>query len=130
VRKSHDLLWIYNVFLICRVFVRSLNSLVLYHLVPLSDMSQATTTTTTWTVSKYSRCYVNHAAVTSGDWQHYTTPIIHLLLERTIGNDGSLVAIRLRVMWKMHGSNSASVVGEEVVFASTPRCDAYMRSFG
>ncbi len=68
-------------------------------------MSQATTTATTWTVAKYSRCYANGLALTSNDWQHYTTPTMHLTLERTTASDGAIVSVRLRVVWRLDDAN-------------------------
>ncbi|KAF8635204.1 hypothetical protein AX17_003980 [Amanita inopinata Kibby_2008] len=74
-----------------------------------SEMQTAhtTTTTSTYTIHKYSRSYPT-GVQTYSDWQHFTNPEIRLILDvkRSIKSD--LEGVRLRIIWFMNNNDDHS----------------------
>lgn len=89
-------------------------------------MSHSTTATATYVISKYSRSYPSNAAQTqsnydasASDWQHFTNPVIRLILDTKKSSSGDLESVRLRILWQMSAGNMDDVSNQpEVVFAS------------
>ncbi|KAF8160754.1 hypothetical protein B0H34DRAFT_857339 [Crassisporium funariophilum] len=83
-------------------------------------MSHSTTGTATYVLSKYSRSYpvkrtslAQHGQEISSDWQHFTNPVIRLVLDVKKANTTELESVRLRILWQMDcvidGSNNSDV---------------------
>ncbi|KZT10671.1 uncharacterized protein LAESUDRAFT_692923 [Laetiporus sulphureus 93-53] len=83
-------------------------------------MSRSTTATTTYTLVKYSRSYGQHNA--SGEnneqeWQHFTNPVIHLVVDVKKTSKGDLESFRTRILWSLgSGNDSMDIDQREIVF--------------
>ncbi|TFK44344.1 hypothetical protein BDQ12DRAFT_717503 [Crucibulum laeve] len=74
-------------------------------------MSHSTTATSTYVIAKYSRFYPNNPGLqtseqagadrTSAEWQHFTNPVIRLVLDVKKARNGELESMRLRILWQM-----------------------------
>ncbi|KAI0341868.1 hypothetical protein BDW22DRAFT_1429388 [Trametopsis cervina] len=66
-------------------------------------MSLSTTSTATYVLTKYSRAYPSPANANEADveWQHFTNPIIRLVLDIKKAADGELDSYRVRVLWSL-----------------------------
>ncbi|GJE92082.1 hypothetical protein PsYK624_082350 [Phanerochaete sordida] len=83
-------------------------------------MSLSTTATTTYTLAKYSRAY---PAQTSGshendsEWQHFTNPVIRLILDLRKSARGELESYRLRILWSLNsGQDMMDIDQRDVSF--------------
>ncbi|KAH8107798.1 hypothetical protein BXZ70DRAFT_912663 [Cristinia sonorae] len=72
-------------------------------------MSLSTTSTATYTLTKYSRCYPQHASLyqsqaqrQTDEWQHFTNPVMRLILDVKKRVSGDLEAYRLRIVWSLN----------------------------
>ncbi|KAI0695480.1 hypothetical protein BC835DRAFT_1414870 [Cytidiella melzeri] len=67
-------------------------------------MSLSTTSTTAYVLTKYSRAYPSHTNTTDLDaeWQHYTNPVIRLVLDLKKKGNGELESYRVRVLWSIN----------------------------
>ena len=92
-------------------------------------MNHTQTSTSKYTLSKYSRSYPTkrHPALqiatqgseTGADWQHFTNPVIRLLLEVAVPrHKNDLESARLRILWTMEEDNSTQSAQPDVVLAS------------
>lgn len=90
-------------------------------------MSYSTTATATYVISKYSRSYPSNSSAqtqsksdaSASDWQHFTNPVIRLILDTKKSSSGDLESVRLRILWQMSAGNMDDVSNQpEVVFAS------------
>ncbi|KAH9935638.1 uncharacterized protein B0H18DRAFT_1207200, partial [Fomitopsis serialis] len=81
-------------------------------------MSRSTTATTTYNLVKYSRSCTNGRSEAEQEWQHFTNPIITLVVDaRKKANVGELESLRTRVIWTLSASkDSMDVDQREVVF--------------
>lgn len=69
-----------------------------------TTMASSTTATTSYVLNKYSRSYPKSSpAISHGDleWQHFSNPVIRLVLDVKKSSDGTLESLRLRIMWSM-----------------------------
>ncbi|KAI3621026.1 proteophosphoglycan 5 [Moniliophthora roreri] len=73
----------------------------------------STTATATYTLQKYSRSYPVASNTPSNEWQHFTNPVIRLVIDvqKTAGN--KLESVRLRIIWSLETGLSTP---NEVVF--------------
>ncbi|KAJ7766791.1 hypothetical protein B0H16DRAFT_1522503 [Mycena metata] len=69
-------------------------------------MSSSTTETTTYILEKYSRAYSPKKASGSSEWQHFTNPVLRLILDT--GKSEFAPSMRLRIVWTMNGGGSAA----------------------
>ncbi|KAF9010574.1 hypothetical protein BDQ17DRAFT_1420931 [Cyathus striatus] len=61
-------------------------------------MSHSTTATSTYLLTKYSRAYP------PAEWQHFTNPVVRLVLDTTKRSNNQLDSVRLRILWNMSSS--------------------------
>jgi len=93
-------------------------------------MNHSTTGTSTYLLCKYSRSYPTKRTQSSqlglevaSDWQHFTNPIIRLVLDVKKARNGEIDSVRLRILWQMNSDSglSGDVPNQpDVVFASLP----------
>lgn len=86
-------------------------------------MSLSTTSTATYVLTKYSRAYPSPANANEADveWQHFTNPIIRLVLDIKKAADGELDSYRVRVLWSLSTGiepDAMDIDQPEVVFVS------------
>ncbi|KAF5321402.1 hypothetical protein D9619_001441 [Psilocybe cf. subviscida] len=93
-------------------------------------MSHSNTFTSSYSLSKYSRSYpvkrpaalkshlgAKHESQVTPEWQHFTNPVIRLILDIKTSSKKELESIRLRIIWEMN-SGLDSNQGQPVVFAN------------
>lgn len=84
-------------------------------------MSLSTTSTATYDLTKYSRAYPSQASTNEADveWQHYTNPVIRLVLDIKKTAAGELESYRVRVLWVLNaGLDAMDVDQRDVIFVS------------
>ena len=95
-------------------------------------MSRSTTGTSSYILSKYSRSYpakpkraINKAQVqtqngleTTSEWQHFTNPVIRLVLDVKTSSSAEIESVRLRIMWHMNSDLENNPNNSVVAFAS------------
>ncbi|KAF9220303.1 hypothetical protein BS17DRAFT_882493 [Gyrodon lividus] len=85
-------------------------------------MSHYTTATASYVISKYSRSYLSPSSLhgqtpVESDWQHFTNPVMRLLLDVKKSPSRELVSVRARILWNMDlESNDMHTDRREVVF--------------
>lgn len=87
-------------------------------------MSLSTTSTTAYVLAKYSRAYASASKTQEPDaeWQHFTNPIIRLVLDMRKESSGELESYRCRVLWALNAGDDAMDVDQnEVTFVSAPK---------
>ncbi len=68
--------------------------------------SHSTTTTATYVLQKYSRSYPQSNNDNNSEWQHFTNPIIRLILDvRKSSAKSELESVLLRIVWSMDNSD-------------------------
>ncbi|TCD65020.1 hypothetical protein EIP91_003341 [Steccherinum ochraceum] len=77
-------------------------------------MSLSTTSSLQYTLSKYSRCYPSNthgsasqqfqSQQSSDEWQHFTNPVMNLILDIKKRATGELDSYRLRIVWSLNAS--------------------------
>lgn len=92
-------------------------------------MSRSTTGTSTYILSKYSRSYpgkrtINRTQIqtqtgpdTASEWQHFTNPVIRLVLDVKTSSSAEIESVRLRILWNMN-SDMENDSNSAVAFAS------------
>jgi hypothetical protein len=95
-------------------------------------MSRSTTGTSSYILSKYSRSYptkpkrtINNTQnltqpglETSSEWQHFTNPVIRLVLDVKTSSSAEIESVRLRIMWHMNSDIENDFNNSAVAFAS------------
>lgn len=86
-------------------------------------MSHSTTSTTSYVLTKYSRAYPTLATKNEAEaeWQHFTNPVIRLVLDVVKKEGGELESYRVRVLWTLSSgttSDAMDVDQREIVFVS------------
>ncbi|TFY53978.1 hypothetical protein EVG20_g9892 [Dentipellis fragilis] len=85
-------------------------------------MSHTTTSTSSYTLLKYSRSYpsasgMSQAAPKDMEWQHFANPVIQLVLDVTKNTDTTLASVRLRIIWNMElAQDPADASQRDVIF--------------
>ncbi|KAF9807576.1 hypothetical protein IEO21_08159 [Rhodonia placenta] len=82
-------------------------------------MSRSTTATTTYNLVKYSRSYPQAAGPDQLDqeWQHFTNPVIRLVVDVKKASGDDLENFRTRILWTLQASSDCMDVDQrEVVF--------------
>ncbi|KAF9265015.1 hypothetical protein L218DRAFT_1076019 [Marasmius fiardii PR-910] len=74
----------------------------------------STTATSTYTLQKYSRSYPNPGQTTSNEWQHFTNPLIRLILDVQKSAANKLESVRLRIIWSIEGGTGPNSANEVV----------------
>ena len=89
------------------------------------DMSHSITTAASYVLNKYSRSYPSTSSLQGtqapleSEWQHFTNPVMRIILEAKKSPSGQLVSMRLRILWSLHTeSNDLHIDQREVVFVS------------
>lgn len=99
-------------------------------------MSHSTTKSSSYVLSKYSRAYPvkksqkatrPHSSTaapeqTMPEWQHYTNPVIRVLVDTKIATNKDIESVRLRIIWQINPSEDAEPGQQDVVFASFSLC--------
>lgn len=92
-------------------------------------MSRSTTGTSTYILSKYSRSYPGKQTInrtqtqtqtgpgTASEWQHFTNPVIRLVLDVKTSSSAEIESVRLRILWNMN-SDMENESNSAVAFAS------------
>ncbi|PPR05837.1 hypothetical protein CVT26_010117 [Gymnopilus dilepis] len=90
--------------------------------------TQSTTGTFTYVLSKYSRSYPSKRTAQSNqsqigtdlasDWQHFTNPVIRLVLDVKSARNGEIQSVRLRILWRLSDDLNTSAKQADMVFAS------------
>lgn len=86
-------------------------------------MSHSTTATATYVLQKYSKSYpkpeaqqnASSTAEACSEWQHFTNPVIRLVLDITKASNTELESVRLRIKWSMDAENVSSTYEQNVV---------------
>lgn len=95
-------------------------------------MSRSTTGTSSYILSKYSRSYptkpkqtINKTQTqtqpgleTTSEWQHFTNPVIRLVLDVRTSSSAEIESVRLRIMWHMNSDIENDTNNSAVAFAS------------
>jgi hypothetical protein len=88
------------------------------------------TGTSTYILSKYSRSYPTKRTInrvqtqsqtgpeTMSEWQHFTNPVIRLVLDVTTSSSSEIESVRLRIMWQMNSDIENGSNNSDVTFAS------------
>ncbi|KAI9569650.1 hypothetical protein HD554DRAFT_2204408 [Boletus coccyginus] len=86
-------------------------------------MSHSITTTASYVLNKYSRSYPSTSSLqgsqtpVDSEWQHFTNPVMRIILEAKKSPSGQLVSMRLRILWSLHTeSDDLHIDQREVVF--------------
>lgn len=95
-----------------------------------SMMGHFTTGTSSFILSKYSRSYpIKRSAPKvqfpahggpefSSDWQHFTNPVIRLILDVKTSSDAEIESVKLRIVWEINNGIETGVNSQNVIFAS------------
>ncbi|KAJ6525494.1 hypothetical protein DFH09DRAFT_1188547 [Mycena vulgaris] len=78
----------------------------------LSESS--TTESKTFVLEKYSRAYSPKKASGNSEWQHFTNPVLRLILD-TKQSPERAESFRLRIVWTMNGGPASGVPQQDVV---------------
>lgn len=84
-------------------------------------MSLSTTSTTAYTLAKYSRFFPSSSGSQENgeEWQHFTNPTIRLILDMRKSAGGDLESYRCRVIWSLNsGVDGIDSDQHEVAFVS------------
>jgi hypothetical protein len=82
------------------------------------SMGYTTTASTTYSLLKYSRSYPTVNAA-SAEWQHFTNPVLRLVLDVTKTEKSELRNVRLKVIWTIQTGGVVTVNdNSEIVLAS------------
>jgi hypothetical protein len=86
-------------------------------------MSHSITSTTSYVLNKYSRAYPPPVTRTDADieWQHFTNPVIRLVLDVVKKESGELESYRVKVLWALSSGNTSDIIDvdqREIVFVS------------
>jgi hypothetical protein len=97
-------------------------------------MSRSTTGTSSYILSKYSRSYplaakpkrtINNTQTqtqpgleTTSEWQHFTNPVIRLVLDVKTSSSAEIESVRLRIMWHINSDIENDSNNSAVTFAS------------
>ena len=88
------------------------------------------TGTSTYILSKYSRSYPAKQTMnkthtqtqtgpgTTSEWQHFTNPVIRLVLDVKTSSSAEMESVRLRIIWNMNSDTENDSNNSAVVFAS------------
>ncbi|KAL4254246.1 hypothetical protein ABKN59_002877 [Abortiporus biennis] len=81
-------------------------------------MALSTTSSAAYILLKYSRSYPHASGSQIGDdWQHFTNPVIRLVLDVKKRSSGELDSYRLRILWNINtGTDLVETDAREVVF--------------
>ncbi|KAF8973069.1 hypothetical protein BDZ97DRAFT_1779189 [Flammula alnicola] len=91
-------------------------------------MSHSTTGTSSYVLSKYSRSYPikrtlqksqlhsSNGPETMADWQHFTNPIIRLVLDVKTTSSKEIESVRLRILWQMNPGPDSGFGQQDVLF--------------
>lgn len=100
--------------------------LVHRHLIKYSSsvaMSHSITTAASYLLNKYSRSYPPTAsparapAQVEHEWQHFTNPVMRIILEAKKSPSGKLGSMRLKILWNLHTEPDDSHIDQrDVVF--------------
>ncbi|KAJ7256458.1 hypothetical protein B0H12DRAFT_1232793 [Mycena haematopus] len=67
--------------------------------------SSCTTETTTYVLEKYSRAYTSKKPSGSSEWQHFTNPVLRLILDSKLFPENTAdSSLRMRIVWTMDGN--------------------------
>ncbi|KAJ7864828.1 hypothetical protein B0H14DRAFT_3862462 [Mycena olivaceomarginata] len=66
--------------------------------------SSSCTETTTYTLEKYSRAYASKKPTGSSEWQHFTNPVLRLILDSKLSPGSANSSLRMRIVWTMEGN--------------------------
>ncbi|KAJ7286292.1 hypothetical protein C8J57DRAFT_1708613 [Mycena rebaudengoi] len=78
-------------------------------------LSESTTTeTTTYMLEKYSRAYSSKKETGNSEWQHFTNPVLRIILD-TKRSPEKAESFRLRIVWTMNGGSSSSSADQQEV---------------
>ena|SRR5882762_7835437 len=103
------------------------------------NMLHSTTSTGSYTLTKYSRSYPPSSAAQSTqiacsvndlEWQHFVNPVMTLVLDIKKSTYDVLESVRLRILWYMSsGPDAMDIDQSQVVFVSNygQRTPSYMR---
>jgi hypothetical protein len=81
-------------------------------------MAHTTTARSTYSLVKYSRSYPAENT-SNADWQHFTNPILRLVLDVTRTDKSEIQSVRLRVIWTLQNGGIITVNDNpEIVLAS------------
>lgn len=93
-------------------------------------MSRSTTGTSSYILSKYSRSYpakrtinktqtqIQPGPETTSEWQHFTNPVIRLVLDVKTSSSTEIESVRLRIMWHINSDIENDSNNSAVAFAS------------
>ena len=86
-------------------------------------MSLSTTSTATYTLTKYSRAYPSKISLSEAEveWQHFTNPVMQLVLDIKKKMSGEPESYRVRVLWFLNQGVSVDAMDvdqREVIFVS------------
>ncbi|KAJ7940214.1 hypothetical protein B0H13DRAFT_2395509 [Mycena leptocephala] len=70
--------------------------------------SSSTTETTTYVLEKYSRAYTPKKASGGSEWQHFTNPVLRLILDSKLSPEKANSSMRMRIVWTMNGGTGAT----------------------
>jgi hypothetical protein len=83
-------------------------------------LSESTTTeTTTYMLEKYSRAYSSKKETGNSEWQHFTNPVLRIILD-TKRSPEKAESFRLRIVWTMNGGSSSSSADQQEVVLVCP----------
>lgn len=54
----------------------------------------------------------------ASDWQHFTNPVIRLVLDVKSTGDGEIQSVRLRILWQINTDFDAASNQADMIFAS------------
>ncbi|KAJ7311511.1 hypothetical protein DFH08DRAFT_1045438 [Mycena albidolilacea] len=66
--------------------------------------SSSCTETTTYALEKYSRAYASKKPTGSSEWQHFTNPVLRLILDSKLSPESANSSLRMRIVWTMEGN--------------------------
>ncbi|CAA7261736.1 unnamed protein product [Cyclocybe aegerita] len=94
----------------------------------LFEMNHSTTNTATYTLAKYSRSYpvkrilqktqngAKNGPDTMSDWQHFTNPLIQLVLDVKKTSNAEIESVRLRIIWQLNSGMNGPSCQADVTF--------------
>ncbi|KAF8205719.1 hypothetical protein K438DRAFT_1964129 [Mycena galopus ATCC 62051] len=72
--------------------------------------SSCTTETTTYVLEKYSRAYTPKKPSGGSEWQHFTNPVLRLILDSKLSPRSADSSLRMRIVWTMDGNQDVVLV--------------------
>ncbi|KAJ7864815.1 hypothetical protein B0H14DRAFT_430402 [Mycena olivaceomarginata] len=89
--------------------------------------SSSCTETTTYALQKYSRAYTSKKPTGSSEWQHFTNPVLRLILDSKLSPERANSSLRMRIVWTMEGNQDVILEDLDLLAFSSAQGQLFQR---